>query len=258
VLLDNQLEAIKKLKEAGITAKVNSIIIPGINDHHTVAVAEKVSELGADILNCLPYYQNEGTVFENIPEPEPQVVKSIQDKAQEYLPQMKHCARCRADAIGLIGEQNPEEITLKLLEASTKPIIPAEERPYVAVSTMEGVLVNQHLGEADTFKIYKMDELTGTSEFVESRRAPAPGGGDRRWQLLADTLSDCRAVMVNGAGNKPTDILKKHGIEVMVMEGVIDEAVTGYFTGKDLKHLIKSSQIHACKTSCSGTGTGCS
>ncbi len=258
VLLENQLEAIKKLKEAGITAKINSIIIPGVNDHHTIEVAEKVSELGADILNCLPYYQNEGTVFENIPEPEPQVVKSIQDKAQEYLPQMKHCARCRADAIGLIGEQNPEEITLKLLEASTKPIIPAEERPYVAVSTMEGVLVNQHLGEADTFKIYKMDELTGTSEFVESRRAPAPGGGDRRWQLLAETLSDCRAVMVNGAGNKPTDVLKKNGIEVMVMEGVIDEAVTGYFTGKDLKHLIKSSQIHACKTSCTGTGTGCS
>jgi len=257
VLLENQLAAVVKLKEVGITAKVNSIIIPGVNDEHIVEVADKVSKLGADILNCLPYYQNEGTVFENIEEPEPELVKSIQEKAQEFLPQMKHCARCRADAIGLIGQHNSEEIMLKLHEVASKPLVPTEERPYVAVSSMEGVLVNQHLGEADAFMIYEIDQETGSSKFVESRKAPAPGGGDRRWKLLAGILSDCRAVMVNGAGDKPTEVLKTQGIEVLVMEGVIDEAVTGYFTGKDLKHLIKSSQIHACKTSCSGTGTGC-
>ena len=258
VLLENQMAAIKKLKEVGITAKVNSIIIPGVNDHHTLAVAEKVSNMGADILNCMSYYQNEGTVFENIPSPEPALVKTIQSKAGEYLPQMKHCARCRADAIGIIGETNSEQVILKLHEAATMPLKPVEERPYVAVTSLEGVLINQHLGEADYFMVYNYDEETGISNLVESRRAPAPGGGTHRWELLAKTLSDCRAVMVSGAGNSPTQVLKKQGIEVMVLEGVIDEAVTGYFSGKDLKHLIKSSQIHACKTSCSGTGTGCS
>ncbi len=257
ILLENQMAAIKKLKEVGITAKINSIIIPGVNDHHTLAVAEKVSEMGANILNCLPYYQNEGTVFENVPSPEPALVKSIQDKAGEYLPQMKHCARCRADAIGIIGETNSEQVILKLHEAATMPLKPVEERPYVAVTSLEGVLINQHLGEADYIMVYEYDKETGTSNLVESRRAPAPGGGTHRWELLAKTLSDCRAVMVSGAGNSPTQVLKKQGIEVMVLEGVIDEAVTGYFTGKDLKHLIKSSQIHACGTSCKGAGTGC-
>ncbi len=51
--------------------------------------------------------------------------------------------------------------------------------------------------------------------------------------------------------------MKAKGIEVMVLEGVIEEAVHGVFIGQDLKHLMKSSQIHACGTSCSGTGGGC-
>jgi len=44
---------------------------------------------------------------------------------------------------------------------------------------------------------------------------------------------------------------------VLSIEGVIEEAVYGMFTGQNLKHLIKSSQIHACKSGCSGTGNGC-
>ena len=54
LLIANQLESLKKLKEAGVTAKVNSIIIPGINDSHVIEVARKAAELGADILNCMP------------------------------------------------------------------------------------------------------------------------------------------------------------------------------------------------------------
>ena len=74
---------------------------------------------------------------------------------------------------------------------------------------------------------------------------------------MAATLSDCRALLVNGAGDSPKKVLNAHGIEVLVLEGVIEEAVYGIFTGQDLKHLMKSSQIHACGSSCSGTGGGC-
>ena len=90
VLIKNQLESLKKLKEAGITAKVNSIIIPGVNDSHVITVASKVAELGADILNCLPYYNTKETVFENIDEPSLEMVSEIQKATSEFLPQMKH------------------------------------------------------------------------------------------------------------------------------------------------------------------------
>ncbi len=256
LLIDRQLEALKKLKEAGITAKVNSIIIPGINDTHVIEVARKVAELGADILNCMPYYSTTETVFENIAEPALEMVSEIQQATSEYLPQMKHCARCRADAVGIIGEINSEEMMQKLAEAAALPKKPAECRPYIAVSSMEGVLINQHLGEAERFLIYSMDD-TGSCILVDSRTAPPAGGGRERWEALADTLNDCRALLVNGAGDSPKKVMTAKGIEVMVLEGVIEEAVYGIFNGQDLKHLMKSSQIHACGSSCSGTGGGC-
>ena len=257
VLIANQLESLKKLKEAGITAKVNSIIIPDINDTHVIAVASKVAELGADILNCLPYYSTTETVFENIQEPSLEMVAEIQTATSEYLPQMKHCARCRADAVGIIGELNNEAMMQKLAEAAALPKNPMDKRPFIAVSSMEGVLINQHLGEADRFLIYGLDPQTSECVLVDERTAPPAGGGQQRWEALADTLNDCRALLVNGAGDSPTKVMKAKGIDVMVLEGIIEEAVQGIFTGQDLKHLMKSSQIHACGSSCSGTGGGC-
>ncbi len=256
LLIKNQLESLKRLKEVGITAKVNSIIIPGVNDMHVIAVASKVAELGADILNCLPYYNTRETVFENLAEPSAEMVKEIQRATSEFLPQMKHCARCRADAVGIIGDINTEAMMQKLAEAAALPKNPADSRPYIAVSSIEGVLINQHLGEADRFLIYGMED-SGQCILVDSRTAPAAGGGQQRWEELADSLNDCRALLVNGAGDSPKKVMKDKGIEVMVIEGVIEEAIYGVFTGQDLKHLMKSSQIHACGSSCSGTGGGC-
>ena len=108
ILLDEQLKAVRFLKQKGISVKVNTIIIPGINDCHIEAVAEKMSELRVDIHNCIPYYQNKGTVFENIKEPSPELVQKIRKRAGEYLTQMYHCVRCRADAVGLLGKDDAE------------------------------------------------------------------------------------------------------------------------------------------------------
>ncbi|NTV98005.1 MAG: radical SAM protein [Chlorobiaceae bacterium] len=257
LLLENQLAALQKLKRLGVTAKVNSIILPGINDTHVIEVARQVALLGADILNCLPYYHTTETVFENIAEPDPVTVKEIQEEAGLLLPQMKHCARCRADAVGIIGELNNPEMMKKMAEASLMPKNPEDNRPFIAVASLEGVLVNQHLGEADRFLVYALDKERRSCSLVDTRLAPPPGGGKDRWESLASTLSDCRALLVNSAGDSPKTVLNARGIEVMSLEGVIEEAVYGVFTGQNLKHLMKSSQIHACKSGCSGTGNGC-
>lgn len=257
MLLHNQLEALKKLKASGITAKINAIIIPGINDRHIVDVARATAEMGADIFNCLPYYNTRETVFENIPEPHPELVTSIQRKTSQYLPQMKHCARCRADAVGIIGQDNSDALMKQLQEAATMPRKPDEHRPYVAVTSMEGVLINQHLGEAARFLIYSMPENSDRPVFIESREAPPAGGGSMRWEAVASQLSDCRALLVNGVGPSPEKVLKTSGIDVYTLDGVIEEGVSGIYTGKDMSQMSRISQMHACKTSCSGTGGGC-
>ena len=63
VLLERQLESIRGLKARGITVKINTIIIPGINDHHVQEVATKMAELGVDILNCMPVFPTADTPF---------------------------------------------------------------------------------------------------------------------------------------------------------------------------------------------------
>ena len=49
ILLERQLATVKALKEAGIIVKVNTVTIPGINDHRVLEVSKKMAELGVDI-----------------------------------------------------------------------------------------------------------------------------------------------------------------------------------------------------------------
>jgi len=104
ILLERQLATVKALKEAGIIVKVNTVTVPGINDHHVVEVSRKMAELGVDIQNCMVIFPNQGTPFENINEPTAEEIGAIRKEAEKHLPQMRHCTRCRADAVGLLGK----------------------------------------------------------------------------------------------------------------------------------------------------------
>ena len=70
LLLERQLEAIRKLKEKNIVVKTNTIIIPGINDEHIPTLAKHLQELGVDIMNCMPLIPVKGAAFEDMTEPD--------------------------------------------------------------------------------------------------------------------------------------------------------------------------------------------
>ncbi|WP_373498791.1 radical SAM protein [Desulfococcus sp.] len=259
ILLANQTAAIQKLKERGITVKINSIIIPGINDDHIPAVAESVAGMGVDILNCVPYYPNRGSAFEALEEPSREMVDRIRDAAGKYVKQMRHCTRCRADAAGLLGEAPSRALmdTLKACEALPPPATAREKpvgRTRVAVASMEGVLVNQHLGEASKLLIYGKKD--GIVTLIEARKTPPKGGGFQRWTAMADTLSDCGTLLVSGIGETPRLALVESGLDILEIEGLIEDAVQAVFTGQSLKHLIKRN-LAACGAGCQGTGMGC-
>lgn len=104
LLLKRQLKTVGYLKKAGLLVKVNTVVIPGINDFHVVGIAREMEKLSVDLFNPMPLYPVEGTPFEHIQTPDLKQLKALRRQARNYLPQMSHCARCRADAIGLIGE----------------------------------------------------------------------------------------------------------------------------------------------------------
>jgi nitrogen fixation protein NifB len=127
------------------------------------------------------------------------------------------------------------------------------DRPYVAVTSMEGMLVNQHLGEAETLYIYE-NTATG-ARLRETRPAPEPGNDLARWEALASTLHDCHAVLVNGIGPSPQRVLENNGLKVMVLTGVITDAVQALYAGQSLAHLLKRPA--PCGVECGGQGDGC-
>ncbi len=254
ILLERQRSAVQGLKQRGIIVKINSILLPGINEDHIVSVAREMAGLNVDVFNCMPYYPSPGSAFESLAEPSPQMVTDLRKQAGRYVKQMTHCTRCRSDAVGLLGEATSKKLMavlkncrhLTTADVASQPISP---KPCVAVASMEGVLINQHLGEAGKLLIY--GEKDGRIGLIESRPTPAPGSGMRRWQELAQILSDCRMVLVSGAGENPSGVLRGSGIEVLACEGLIEEAVRRVFAGESLSHMA-ARRPAAC-----GAGPGC-
>ena len=269
VLHARQLEGIKKLKSAGMVVKINSIIIPAINDAHIPAVAKKMKELGVDIFNAMPLIPSKGTEFADTPEPDKELITRVRGECEKYLPQMRHCNRCRADSAGILGHAMTIGVLDDLKECAAMPLNPQEHRPFVAVTTLEGVLVNEHLGKSEEFTIYALNN-DSTYRLVEKRAAAPMGLGDLRWQKLAEILKDCRVVLVSAAGQKPVSMLRATGLEVIEMDGLIEQGLDHVFKNSELPGrrmkkgcgCSKEASPAACEKSgcadgCTGSGTGC-
>lgn len=101
ILIENQLKGIKKVADAGITVKVNTVLVPGINDDQISDIARTVSGLGAVMYNIIPIIPQAG--LKDVPKPSlEQIVKARKD-ASVYIKVFMHCQHCRADAVGVPG-----------------------------------------------------------------------------------------------------------------------------------------------------------
>lgn len=255
VLISRQLNAVRGLKERGLTVKVNSIVIPGVNDDHLEAVSREVAALGADIQNVIPLKPTAGTPFSGLPEPGPEMVTTLRKATGSHLPQMTHCKRCRADAVGLLSHDRSSEFGGLLQGCSMHKPADGGARPFVAVATREGMLVNQHLGEAEKFHIFTRDGAG--YRLVEERVAPKPGCGPKRWKQLARTLEDCRAVLCGAAGQAPQDTLRENGVEVHIVSGLVNDALDAVYSGNIATLSARKGGIGGGGCSGMGAGGGC-
>jgi nitrogen fixation protein NifB len=256
ILLARQAEAVRRLKEAGVMVKINTIAIPGVNVHHISEVARRVAEWGADVLNVIPLIPVSGTPFESFDPPSADEMVKIRQQAREYLPQMQHCARCRADAAGLLGQAQGPSIH-EIFDQAASQADDDRKRPYVAVASWEGALVNQHLGECQTLFIYERRDRQ--YELVETRPMPRPGCGDQRWHDLEQILHDCRAVVAAAIGSRPRTVLAASPLRLLEAEGLVQDALEAIYEGKPLRPVLSMSTCGrdcAASSECGG-GVGC-
>src|SRR5208282_5579823 len=237
-LLERQLSSIKALKAAGVTLKINTILVPGVNEDHVETVAIKMRELGADIMNCIPLLPVADTPFAECGEVAPLTVKAIRAEVAALLPQMEHCSRCRADAVGMLGADQSSEFVTLMQDSKNGLFDDRSGRPYVAVASMEGILINEHLGEADNLWIFEYED--GEAKLVEMREIPEPGDGSLRWRELAATITDCHSILVSAVGRSPRWILEQSGLRVIEASGLIEQAMESLHRCGDVPATMKS------------------
>jgi nitrogen fixation protein NifB len=114
ILIDNQLAGIRKVSAAGITVKVNTVLIMEINREHIRDIAKTVSEAGATMYNIIPLIPQHK--LKDCVEPACIDIDSARREAEEYIDVFRHCQRCRADAVGIPGQRDyGDQIYLKRL-----------------------------------------------------------------------------------------------------------------------------------------------
>lgn len=102
ILIENQLKGIKKVADAGIVIKVNSVLVPEINGDHIETIAKTVKEAGASIYNIIPLIPQAELSDQRAPVCAE--IDGARTKASKYIDVFRHCQHCRADAVGVPGK----------------------------------------------------------------------------------------------------------------------------------------------------------
>ncbi|SCC24498.1 nitrogen fixation protein NifB [Kosakonia oryzendophytica] len=242
ILIARQLAGVRRLTEKGVLVKINSVLIPGINDQALADVSRELRASGAFIHNIMPLIARpeHGTVFglKGQPEPDAAMTARVRETCGEVMPQMTHCQQCRADAIGMLGEDRSQQFALLPVEASPQPWLPtlyrrtqlhasiltkgdADEKDacLVAVASTHGEVIDAHFGHADRFRIYSLSAAGAV--LVNERFTPKYCGGQdecdpQEGDALFALLADVKAVFCARIGYAPWQKLEARGIQPCV------------------------------------------
>lgn len=106
ILIKNQLEGVEKAAANGLVVKVNSVLIPGLNDEHIVEIAKEVEKRGAAMMNVLPLIPLAKMKHYN--RPDCSMMERVREEVEEIIPVFRACTQCRADAYGIPGKKSED------------------------------------------------------------------------------------------------------------------------------------------------------
>lgn len=99
-ILKKQRRGLELCKEHGCNVKINTVLIPGINDSEIGNIAEMAADYHCTVMNVMPLIPC-GTL-RTLPPPTPELLHFSRQTAERYLPVFTHCKQCRADAAGIV------------------------------------------------------------------------------------------------------------------------------------------------------------
>ena len=103
ILISNQIDGVELAVKRGMIVKVNTVLIPWINDHHVEKVAKRVKEAGAYVQNIIPLIPIGN--FKGRNPPTCDELQGARMKCEKIIKQFRLCKMCRADAVGIPGQE---------------------------------------------------------------------------------------------------------------------------------------------------------
>jgi nitrogen fixation protein NifB len=97
ILIANQMRGVQAAIAAGLVLKVNTVLIPGVNDAHVVRLAHRLSELGVHLMNIMPLIPA-GRMKDRRP-PTCDELRQARSDCEKVIPQFRLCEHCRADVV---------------------------------------------------------------------------------------------------------------------------------------------------------------
>jgi len=99
LLITKQFSGIKKALDAGLSLKINTVLIPGVNDQHMAKLALHLREAGARLMNIMPLIPS--GKMKNNRAPTCDELRKIRQDCEKIIPQFYKCEQCRADVVYL-------------------------------------------------------------------------------------------------------------------------------------------------------------
>jgi molybdate transport system substrate-binding protein len=143
ILIESQLEGITAATHSGIFIKINTVVVPDINDFHVETIARRVKKRGAGLLNLIPLIPR-GDLRE-LGAPNQCYLKTLKEKCKTIIPVFEKCKQCRADAAGIPGNE------VHAMGGDTKC---TGRRNFIKTAgvALTGSLLSPHLSFSSTFK----------------------------------------------------------------------------------------------------------
>jgi nitrogen fixation protein NifB len=97
LLFERQVAGIEAALGAGLAVKVNTVLVPGVNDAHLVRLAGRLRELGVRLMNVMPLIPG-GQMADRRP-PTCEELRQVREACAALVPQFHLCEQCSADVV---------------------------------------------------------------------------------------------------------------------------------------------------------------
>ncbi|MBU0681251.1 MAG: dinitrogenase iron-molybdenum cofactor biosynthesis protein [Proteobacteria bacterium] len=224
-LIEEQTKGIAACRTAGMEVVVHTSVYSNVNEGEVAEIALLASDLGAESMTLLPGKGwSEGEEKLPLPLPTSEIMARLSASAAKHIKIVEPLHGESLDDI--TSEKSCGTIALPKATAA---------RPNVAVLSSNGMDIDLHLGQAIKALIYG-PRVDGLTCLLEARDLPEPGGGEGRWQQVAEILDDCFVLLAESAGQKPRQILGTTGLPIILIddnvEGTVDVLYGGGKKGK--------------------------